>query len=313
MTRWDVLRTETMSHAYGVEEFRVRRFIAKGSIKPEDCIRKSGESEWIKVADLPSDVWKDPLPTQDELQKARDEREKKKSASASGAKTRPVEEPPPIVRKAPDRPDAFAETIAFEISLPHLNPKDAITADQGFELNALLNEPEEESRPPRLVPPPLRKKVSKEEEENDSFSLRSRREQEELDLTSLVDVTFLLIPFFMVTATYTLQKSLEIPKPSADNPATQAASINDLRDKNIILEVRGDDSVLLDDREVPMEELVDLLRREVHQTGLNEVVIKASGGAHHEAVVAAFDAANSVGVQRIRLATTEESSDASGE
>lgn len=313
MTRWDVLRTETMSHAYGVEEFRVRRFIAKGAIKPEDCIRKSGESEWIKVADLPSDVWKDPVPSQEELQKSRDEREKKKSSSASDSKIQPIEEPPPVVRSHPDRPNAFAETVALEISLPHLNPKDAITADQGFELNALLNEPEEETRRPRLTPPPLRKKIQREEEEDDSFSLRSRKEQEELDLTSLVDVTFLLIPFFMVTATYTLQKSLEIPKPSAENPATQATSINDLRDKNIILEVRSDDSVLLDDKEVPIEELVDLIRREVHQTGLNEVVIKASGGAHHEAVVAAFDAANSVGVQRIRLATTDASSDTSDE
>lgn len=313
MTRWDVLRTETMSHAYGVEEYRVRRFIAKGAIKPTDCIRKSGESEWIKVADLPADVWKDPLPSQEDLQKSRDEREKKKSASASDAKTPPLEEPPPVVRRNPDRPDAFAETVALEISLPHLNPKDAITTEQGFELNALLNEPEEEMRRPRLTPPPLRKKLQIEEEEDESFSLRSRKEQEELDLTSLVDVTFLLIPFFMVTATYTLQKSLEIPKPSADNPATQAASINDLRDKNIILEVRGDDSVLLDDKEVPMEELVELIRREVHQTGLNEVVIKASGAAHHEAVVAAFDAANSVGVQRIRLATTEGATDSSDE
>ena len=302
MTMWDVLRTENMSHAYGVEEYRVRRMIAKGIIRPDDCIRIAGQKEWIRVSELPANVWKDAPPTEEERRKAQAEREQKK-ASASHSQLLPVPEPPKP--KEPDYPDAFAETVALEISLPPLDIENATVGEQGFEINQILDDPEEEHRKPRLTPPPLRRSVRKEEEEEAAFSFRPKRVQEELDLTSLVDITFLLIPFFMVTATFALQKSLEIPKPNPDDSSPQAQSIDDLRSKNIILEVRGDNSVLLDDRPVPTAELVELIRREVHQSGLNEVVIKASGNAFHETVVAVFDAANAVGVERIRLATTD--------
>jgi biopolymer transport protein ExbD len=37
-----------------------------------------------------------------------------------------------------------------------------------------------------------------------------------LDITPMVDVTFLLLIFFMVTASFSLQKSIQVPRQQAD-------------------------------------------------------------------------------------------------
>lgn len=45
------------------------------------------------------------------------------------------------------------------------------------------------------------------------------RIDEEMDMTPMVDVTFLLLIFFMVTASFTLQKSMDLPTKTQDEPS----------------------------------------------------------------------------------------------
>lgn len=45
------------------------------------------------------------------------------------------------------------------------------------------------------------------------------RVDEEMDMTPMVDVTFLLLIFFMVTASFTLQKSMDLPTKTQDEPS----------------------------------------------------------------------------------------------
>ncbi len=57
------------------------------------------------------------------------------------------------------------------------------------------------------------------DEEEEMFSGKIR-DEDELDMTPMVDVTFLLLIFFMVTAAFTLQKSIEMPRQQTDAPST---------------------------------------------------------------------------------------------
>lgn len=50
---------------------------------------------------------------------------------------------------------------------------------------------------------------------------KKERVETEMDMTPMVDVTFLLLIFFMVTASFSLQKSLEMPKQQSDAPSSQ--------------------------------------------------------------------------------------------
>ncbi|MEL6105449.1 MAG: biopolymer transporter ExbD [Planctomycetota bacterium] len=51
--------------------------------------------------------------------------------------------------------------------------------------------------------------------------VRKQRDEDELDMTPMVDVTFLLLIFFMVTAAFSLQKSIKMPKQQTELPSSQ--------------------------------------------------------------------------------------------
>jgi biopolymer transport protein ExbD len=50
---------------------------------------------------------------------------------------------------------------------------------------------------------------------------RKKREETEMDMTPMVDVTFLLLIFFMVTASFSLQRSIPLPPQKSDAPSSQ--------------------------------------------------------------------------------------------
>ena len=79
---------------------------------------------------------------------------------------------------------------------------EAVPRERSAALDHALPADEEEDLP---EPPPLS---------------RRKREEEELDMTPMVDVTFLLLIFFMVTASFSLQKSIAMPKSQSDQPST---------------------------------------------------------------------------------------------
>lgn len=64
--------------------------------------------------------------------------------------------------------------------------------------------------PPALLP----------ESDDDDLPARAKRKDDELDMTPMVDVTFLLLIFFMVTASFSLQKSIEMPRQQTDAPSS---------------------------------------------------------------------------------------------
>src|SRR3989304_50163 len=61
----------------------------------------------------------------------------------------------------------------------------------------------------------------------------------DMDMTPMVDVTFLLLIFFMITAAFMLQKSLEVPPADADE-AAPAQAVEDLEKDSIVVRVDGD-------------------------------------------------------------------------
>jgi biopolymer transport protein ExbD len=137
------------------------------------------------------------------------------------------------------------------------------------------------------------------------FTLRRRRtEIEEMDLTPMVDVTFLLLIFFMITASFSLQKTMEVPPP---DPETQGASpipLDQIEENSVVVRVEPGDAYFVDDR--PIADAADLpssLSTAMRDGNRSELVIEASDEARHESVVRVYDAGNEIGMQRIRLAT----------
>ena len=144
-----------------------------------------------------------------------------------------------------------------------------------------------------------------EDEEEEEFHLRSvGGEEDELDMTPMVDVTFLLLIFFMITASFSLQKSMqtEAPEPEEEG-AAQTITVQDIEEASIIVAIDGEDNITVDDEPISgLGQLIDVLAAKMvaEQPPRNDMLIEADYLASHGVVVSVTDAGMQAGMQNIR-------------
>ncbi len=143
--------------------------------------------------------------------------------------------------------------------------------------------------------------------EVEEFQLRKRDvEEAELDLTPMVDVTFQLLIFFILTASLSLQKAIAVPPPDPQREGAQSTpiSLEELEVDAIIVEIQADNTIVVDDEPLPAGgNLAEMLQQSMDSSGRREMVINAHADSFHETTVAVFDAANEVAMQKIRMVT----------
>jgi len=149
-----------------------------------------------------------------------------------------------------------------------------------------------------------------EEDDVDGFPVREfQSDFDELDMTPMVDVTFLLLIFFMITASFNLQKTIQVPPPNPEQEGA-AQSIQDLQDleaDSVIVEIDERNAIRVDYE--PLSDpalLADTFMDKMRNENKNELVLEADERALHETVIQVIDAANAAGMQKIRLATRTE-------
>jgi len=144
---------------------------------------------------------------------------------------------------------------------------------------------------------------------------RKRTTDDEIDMTPMIDCVFLLLIFFLVTATFALQKSHEVPPPERrDAAAKQARTVEQLEadDDFVIVKIEKDNTVFVNGSEAPSrQELLVKLREARNHAGSSgrkpsSLLVLADGEARHETVITAIDAGNGVGMESVRLATVSE-------
>ncbi len=139
---------------------------------------------------------------------------------------------------------------------------------------------------------------------------RPRAEEDGLDMTPMVDVTFLLLIFFMITASFSLQKSLEMPASDQSESVAQQRTIEELEqdDDYLIVRIDQENVVWVNEHEAPTRhELLSQLQeaRDTSQKAPGHLLVYAHGDALHDKVVMVLDVGNALGFEHVRLATEE--------
>ena len=138
---------------------------------------------------------------------------------------------------------------------------------------------------------------------------------DQIDMTPMIDCVFLLLIFFLVTATFAMQKSLEVPPPERqDNAPKQARTLEELEadEDYVIVRIDKESTVFVDGSEVPSKQDLLVRLREARKRpgssgrGPSNLLVLADGEARHETVVMAIDAGNGVGMENVRLATVSD-------
>lgn len=133
-----------------------------------------------------------------------------------------------------------------------------------------------------------------------------------LDMTPMVDCTFLLLIFFMVTAAFALQKSIELPTPDRAEGTAQQQVIEPEEDDYVVVRIDRDNTVWVNDVEAPSSHDVLSRIKEARAgtggtgSGPRKLLVEAHGDSRHETVVMVLDMGTAAGMDGIRLKTIED-------
>ncbi len=131
------------------------------------------------------------------------------------------------------------------------------------------------------------------------FSRQKPQQEFRIDLTSLIDVVFLLIIFFMVTTTFQARSGISVKLPEADSemPAEEF--------KRVVISLREDGNTYYQDAQISEEGLTRRLAAAAASDTKTLVIIRADKHVAHGRVVSVMDAARSAGLNRLAIATVK--------
>jgi len=129
------------------------------------------------------------------------------------------------------------------------------------------------------------------------FTKRERHYyQLQAPLTSLIDIVFLLLIYFLLTTNFMVDEGIKIKLPNANatSPQTQ-------KEITIVVDQKG--RAFLENREVPLNELFAVLKDRLQGKEDGLVVIKADRAIVLNKAVRIMDVAKAAGAGRLVLAT----------
>jgi len=118
-------------------------------------------------------------------------------------------------------------------------------------------------------------------------------------LTSLIDIVFLLLIYFLLTTNFMVDEGIKIklPNASATSPQTQ-------KEITIVVDEKG--RAFLENHEIPLNELFATLKERLKGREDGLVVIKADRAVVLNKAVRIMDVAKAAGAERLVLATEKE-------
>ncbi|MBN1910885.1 MAG: biopolymer transporter ExbD [Pirellulales bacterium] len=165
--------------------------------------------------------------------------------------------------------------------------------------------PKPKKKGPAIPPPPA------DEIEPVKFTTR-KTEEDEMDLTPMVDVTFLLLIFFMITAAFSLQKALPIPAPVPDD-AIQQSETEPPEEGTILVEIYPDNSIWINETEARSKQDLVIKIREAKMgvagsdsSEIAGLMVKANKKAQYDRVIMVLDAGNEARMEPIKLQFVED-------
>lgn len=119
---------------------------------------------------------------------------------------------------------------------------------------------------------------------------------EEINVSPLIDIVFILLIFFIVTTVFVEETGVEVQRP-------QAASSTDLEKESILIAITADGQVVYGGREIGVRGVRGVVRRLIQQDKEMPVIVQADKGASIECYTQVHDEAALAGATRINLAT----------
>ena len=127
------------------------------------------------------------------------------------------------------------------------------------------------------------------------FSEKSKRKVL-INITSLIDVLFLLLIFFMISSTFLEQPGMKLELPEAKSFEIQ-------EQKELILHITPAGDIYLGEKAVAIDSLLFYLTEEMTLEENRPLILKADKLVPHGQVVEVMDIAKQAGIKKLVVAT----------
>jgi len=121
-------------------------------------------------------------------------------------------------------------------------------------------------------------------------------EENEINLTPMLDVVFIMLIFFIVTASFIREAGIDVNRPDA--PMTESKP----EDANILVMINANDEIWIDRRLIDPRAVRANIERLHAENPDGSVVIQANKKSTNKILVEVMDSARSAGVYSISIA-----------
>ena len=127
------------------------------------------------------------------------------------------------------------------------------------------------------------------------FANQAEEEESKIDITPMLDVVFIILIFFIVTATFIKEAGIEVNRPDAATATVQEKA-------NILIAITATDEIWINRRRVDIRQVRPNIERLKAENPQGTVVIQADKDSRNEVLVQVMDASRSAGVFEIAIA-----------
>lgn len=131
---------------------------------------------------------------------------------------------------------------------------------------------------------------------------KKKKDEVEIPSSSLADIAFLLLVFFLVCTTIDVDKGLDLTLPPADD--TDVVEINRKNITNLLINDAG--AILLDNQPIEVRDISGKVREMLLENDKLIVSLKTTEGTRYEVYIQVLDQLKRSGATRISIAEPEE-------
>ena len=128
--------------------------------------------------------------------------------------------------------------------------------------------------------------------------LGSEEEDNEINLTPMLDVVFIMLIFFIVTASFIKEAGIQVERPDTTTADKQ-------EDAAILIAISSNDEIWIDRKETDPRAVRGMIERLHAENPKGSIVIQADEESTNEMLVIVMQAAKQAGVANIAIATDD--------
>jgi len=116
------------------------------------------------------------------------------------------------------------------------------------------------------------------------MNVKPRTPSGEIPTSSMADIAFLLIIYFMLTVTFSATRGLDLGLPPPPDPDDTIDPV-----ESVLVEVHGQGRLTVDDKDMELSGLLPYLEPKLRRNPEKPVIVRAASGAPYGAMVDVLD------------------------